>query len=124
MPPGPTADPATNPEVETGYRSDLTAVHTKSFAAATANPLATQAACEVLADGGDIPVHHTASVGVSVVVHGSVDFAVDSETIGLDVGDVLLVNGAGHSWNSEDGRRLLVGMIGAHPRIMGPSGGA
>jgi gamma-glutamyltranspeptidase/glutathione hydrolase len=41
-----------NPEVATGYRSDMTAVHTAQYAVATANPLATQAACEVLRDGG------------------------------------------------------------------------
>ncbi|MBA4024714.1 MAG: gamma-glutamyltransferase [Gordonia sp.] len=52
-PEGATEDISTNPEVATGYRSDMTAVQTKSFAAATANPLATQAACEVLAGGGD-----------------------------------------------------------------------
>ena len=40
------------PETATGYRSDMTAVHTQRYAVATANPLATQAACEVLRDGG------------------------------------------------------------------------
>ena len=40
------------PEVATGYRTDMTAVRTKSFSVVTANPLATQAACEVLRDGG------------------------------------------------------------------------
>lgn len=50
---GTTENLATDPEVATGYRSEMTAVQTKSFAAATANPLATQAACEVLSDGGD-----------------------------------------------------------------------
>lgn len=65
--------------------------------------------------GRDIPFHHTDSVDITVVVHGSVDFAVDSETIGLDVGDVVVLNGAGHSWKTEDGCRLLVGMIGARP---------
>lgn len=45
-------DISTNPEVATGYRSDMTPVRTSSFSVATANPLATQAACEVLRDGG------------------------------------------------------------------------
>ncbi|WP_207837197.1 hypothetical protein [Williamsia soli] len=62
--------------------------------------------------GRDIPFHHTDSVDISVVVDGTVDFAVDSETIGLDVGDVVVVNGAGHSWKTEVGCRLLVGMVG------------
>lgn len=45
-------DISTNPEVATGYRSDMTPVRTSSFSVATANPSATQAACEVLRDGG------------------------------------------------------------------------
>ncbi|MBF6330971.1 gamma-glutamyltransferase [Nocardia transvalensis] len=54
-PPGPAAtgtNIATNPEIATGYRSNMTAVRTRSFAVSSANPLATQAACRVLADGG------------------------------------------------------------------------
>ncbi len=43
---------AGGPEIATGYRSDMTAVHTAHYAVATANPLATQAACRVLRDGG------------------------------------------------------------------------
>jgi gamma-glutamyltranspeptidase/glutathione hydrolase len=43
---------ATNPEVATGYRKDMTPVRTTSYSVVTANPLATQAACEVLRDGG------------------------------------------------------------------------
>ena len=36
----------------TGYRAGMTPVRTKEFSVATSNPLATDAACEVLADGG------------------------------------------------------------------------
>ncbi|MEU6558363.1 gamma-glutamyltransferase [Nocardia nova] len=43
---------ATNPEIATGYRSDMTPVRTHTFAVSTANPVATRAACRVLADGG------------------------------------------------------------------------
>ena len=43
---------ATNPEVATGYRTNMTAVHTAHYAVVTANPLATQAVCEVLREGG------------------------------------------------------------------------
>lgn len=52
--PGPptSRDISTNPEVATGYRTDMTPVRTSSFSVVTANPLATQAACEVLRDGG------------------------------------------------------------------------
>nr|WP_234783697.1 gamma-glutamyltransferase family protein [Mycolicibacterium celeriflavum] len=45
-------DISTNPEVATGYRTDMTPVRTSSYSVVTANPLATQAACEVLRDGG------------------------------------------------------------------------
>ncbi|MGI5131415.1 gamma-glutamyltransferase family protein [Pseudonocardia sp. CA-107938] len=40
------------PEIATGYRSGMTTVHTRTYAVVTANPLASQAACEVLAAGG------------------------------------------------------------------------
>jgi gamma-glutamyltranspeptidase/glutathione hydrolase len=50
---GPTSeDLATDPEVATGYRKDMTAVRTSRYAVVTANPLATQEACRVLRDGG------------------------------------------------------------------------
>lgn len=45
-------DISTNPEVATGYRKDMTAVRTARYAVVTANPLATQAVCGVLRDGG------------------------------------------------------------------------
>ncbi|WP_238220739.1 gamma-glutamyltransferase family protein [Tsukamurella pulmonis] len=56
--PSATADPngprdiSTNPEGASGYRSGLPVTHTKNYAAATANPIATRAACDVLAQGG------------------------------------------------------------------------
>ncbi|MHC3002222.1 gamma-glutamyltransferase family protein [Gordonia sp. GN26] len=45
-------DIATRPEIASGYRSGMKPVRTGTYAAATANPLATRAACEVLRDGG------------------------------------------------------------------------
>ncbi|MGX7727479.1 gamma-glutamyltransferase [Rhodococcus pyridinivorans] len=45
-------DISTNPEIATGYRAGMTAVTTSSFAVSTANPASTEAACEVLRDGG------------------------------------------------------------------------
>ncbi|KQU03329.1 gamma-glutamyltransferase [Rhodococcus sp. Leaf7] len=51
-----TAEPGTGadgaPEVATGYRSGMTAVRTATYAVSTANPVSTEAACEVLRDGG------------------------------------------------------------------------
>lgn len=45
-------DLATNPEIASGYRSDMTAVRTVGYAVSTANSHATRAACEVLRAGG------------------------------------------------------------------------
>ncbi|MGB3485261.1 MAG: gamma-glutamyltransferase [Mycobacterium sp.] len=49
----PAGESDTNPEVATGYRRDMAAVHTATFAVVTANPLATEAACDVLSAGGN-----------------------------------------------------------------------
>ncbi|MEX1175106.1 MAG: gamma-glutamyltransferase family protein [Mycobacterium sp.] len=51
-PPSQTRDISAAPEIATGYRSDMTAVATRRYSVATANPLASQAACRVLQDGG------------------------------------------------------------------------
>ncbi|KAA0023544.1 gamma-glutamyltransferase [Antrihabitans cavernicola] len=54
-PPSPGSPPtnlSTNPEIATGYRTNMTPVRTASYAASTANPVSTKAACEVLRDGG------------------------------------------------------------------------
>lgn len=55
----PTADGApttrnlsTDPEIASGYRTDMTAVRTSTYAVSTANPIATEAACRVLRAGG------------------------------------------------------------------------
>lgn len=40
------------PEIATGYRSGMEPVTTQNYAVATANPLASQAACAVLLEGG------------------------------------------------------------------------
>ncbi|NMD57180.1 MULTISPECIES: gamma-glutamyltransferase [Tsukamurella] len=45
-------DISTNPEGASGYRSGLPVTHTKDYGVATANPIATKAACEVLEQGG------------------------------------------------------------------------
>ncbi|MGY0500055.1 gamma-glutamyltransferase family protein [Nocardia sp. FBN12] len=43
---------STNPEIASGYRLDMTAVRTSTYAVSTANPVATEAACRVLRAGG------------------------------------------------------------------------
>lgn len=44
---------ATNPEIATGFRSGMHPVKAEHFAVVTANPLATDAACRILLDGGN-----------------------------------------------------------------------
>lgn len=43
---------AEHPELATGYRTGMKPVRTSGFAVSTANPVATEAACKVLRDGG------------------------------------------------------------------------
>ncbi|ORW20050.1 gamma-glutamyltransferase [Mycobacterium palustre] len=50
--PSAAAPSAGSPEMATGYRSDMAVVRTAHYAVATANPLSTRAACQVLRDGG------------------------------------------------------------------------
>ncbi|MFC9963246.1 gamma-glutamyltransferase family protein [Nocardia ignorata] len=52
-PTGPTTQNlSTNPEIASGYRSDMSPVRTSTYAVSTANPIATEAACRVLRAGG------------------------------------------------------------------------
>lgn len=48
-----TGDIGQSPEIGTGYREGLKAVESTDYAVATANPLASQLACEILANGGN-----------------------------------------------------------------------
>ena len=90
---------ATNPEVATGYRKDMTAVHTAHYAVATANPLATQAACGVLRDGGtaaDALVTAQAMLGL-----------VEPQSSGIGGGGFLLYYDAqSNSVQAYDGREV------------------
>ncbi|WP_137147534.1 gamma-glutamyltransferase family protein [Mycolicibacterium sp. CR10] len=92
-------DTSAAPEAATGYRKDMTAVHTARFAVATANPLATQAACEVLRDGGtaaDALVSAQAVLGL-----------VEPQSSGLGGGGFLLYyNAASGSVQAYDGREV------------------
>jgi gamma-glutamyltranspeptidase/glutathione hydrolase len=87
------------PEVGTGYRKDMTAVHTAHYAVATANPLATQAACQVLKDGGtaaDALVAAQAMLGL-----------VEPQSSGIGGGGFLLYYDAGaNSVQAYDGREI------------------
>ncbi|WP_233148027.1 gamma-glutamyltransferase family protein [Mycobacterium sp. IS-836] len=73
---------AKNPEIASGYRSDMTVVQTAHYAVATANPLATQAACRVLRDG--------ATAADALVVAQAVLGLVEPQSSGLGGGGFVL----------------------------------
>ena len=88
---------STNPEVATGYRKDMTVVHTAHYAVATANPLATRAACEVLKDGG--------TAADALVTAQAVLGLVEPQSSGIGGGGFLLYYDAqANSVQAYDGR--------------------
>lgn len=90
---------ATNPEVATGYRRDMTVVQTTHYAVATANPLATQAACRVLRDRG--------TAADALVVAQAVLGLVEPQSSGLGGGGFVLYYDAGTgSVQAYDGREV------------------
>jgi gamma-glutamyltranspeptidase/glutathione hydrolase len=90
---------STNPEVATGYRKDMMAVRTRTYAVVTANPLATQAACKVLEAGGtaaDALVTAQAMLGL-----------VEPQSSGIGGGGFLLYyDAAAGSIQAYDGREV------------------
>ena len=92
-------DIATNPEVATGYRKDMTAVRTAHYAVVTANPLATQAACGVLRDGG--------TAADALVTAQAVLGLVEPQASGIGGGGFLLYfDAASGSVQAYDGREV------------------
>lgn len=90
---------ATNPEVAAGYRKDMTAVRTSSYSVATANPLATQAACEILRDGG--------TAADALVTAQMVLGLVEPQSSGVGGGGFLLYyDAAAGSVEAYDGREV------------------
>lgn len=90
-------DTSSDPETATGYRKDMAAVHTTRFAVATANPLATQAACEVLQRGG--------TAADALVTAQAVLGLVEPQSSGLGGGGFLLYyDAATGSVQAYDGR--------------------
>src|SRR5918994_401165 len=89
----------TKPEVATGYRKDMTAVHTAKYAVATANPLATQKACEVLKNGG--------TAADALVTAQAVLGLVEPQSSGIGGGGFLLYfDAAANSVQAYDGREV------------------
>ncbi|MFI7193934.1 gamma-glutamyltransferase [Nocardia nova] len=90
---------ATNPEIATGYRSGMTPVRTHTFAVSTANPLATHAACEVLAGGG--------TAADALIAAQTVLGLVEPQASGIGGGAFLLYyDAAAGSVDAYDGREV------------------
>jgi gamma-glutamyltranspeptidase/glutathione hydrolase len=82
----PSGDPS-DPEVASGYRTDMAAVRTATYAVVTANPLATRAACDVLRDGG--------TAADALVAAQAVLGLVEPQSSGIGGGGFLLYYDAG-----------------------------
>ncbi|SNT17800.1 gamma-glutamyltransferase [Rhodococcoides kyotonense] len=80
-------DISTNPEIATGYRSDMTPVDTRDYAVSTANPISTEAACEVLRDGG--------TAADALIVAQTVLGLVEPQSSGIGGGAFLMYYDAG-----------------------------
>jgi gamma-glutamyltranspeptidase / glutathione hydrolase len=88
---------STNPEVATGYRRDMTVTQTTHYAVATANPLASRAACGVLRNGG--------SAADALVAAQAVLGLVEPQASGVGGGGFLLYYDAhSRSVQAYDGR--------------------
>jgi len=92
-------DISSAPETATGYRTNMTAVHTRHFAVATANPLATQAACRILDDGG--------TAADAIVAAQAVLGLVEPQSSGVGGGGFLVYyDAASGSVDAYDGREV------------------
>ncbi len=90
---------STNPEVATGYRTDMTAVRTSTYAVVTANPLATQEACIVLNTGG--------TAADALITAQAVLGLVEPQSSGIGGGGFLLYyDAAANSVQAYDGREV------------------
>ncbi|MRH87414.1 gamma-glutamyltransferase [Nocardia sp. SYP-A9097] len=86
-----------HPEIATGYRTGMKPVHTKTFAVSTANPVATEAACKVLRDGG--------TAADALIVAQTVLGLVEPQASGIGGGAFLLYyDAAGKQIDAYDGR--------------------
>ncbi|MEU6586673.1 gamma-glutamyltransferase family protein [Nocardia sp. NPDC046763] len=75
-------DLALHPEIATGYRTGMKPVRTGTFAVSTANPVATEAACRTLRDGG--------TAADALVVAQTVLGLVEPQATGIGGGAFLL----------------------------------
>lgn len=93
----PPRDLSTDPETASGYRTNMLAVKSHSFAVATANPVATLAACQLLRDGG--------TAADALIVAQTVLGLVEPQSSGLGGGAFALYYDAGtKTIDAYDGR--------------------
>ena len=67
---------------------------------------------------GVAPLHHrTNSVDYAIVLSGSIELELDTRTVRLDTGDVLVQRGTIHNWinNGTEPCVMAYVLIGAHP---------
>ncbi|WP_024805410.1 gamma-glutamyltransferase [Nocardia sp. BMG51109] len=92
-------DLATNPEIASGYRDGMQPVRTGTYSVSAANPLATQAACRVLADGG--------TAADALVAAQMVLGLVEPQASGIGGGAFLMYyDAASRSVDAYDGREV------------------
>ena len=97
--PNGTPAPKTSAAPATGYRKDMTAVRTAHYAVVTANPLATQAACEVL--------NHAGTAADALVTAQAVLGLVEPQSSGIGGGGFLVYyDAATGSVQAYDGREV------------------
>ncbi|WP_084522518.1 gamma-glutamyltransferase family protein [Nocardia inohanensis] len=86
-----------HPEIASGYRTGMKPVHTTNFAVSTANPIATEAACRVLRDGG--------TAADALIVAQTVLGLVEPQASGIGGGAFLLYyDAAAKTLDAYDGR--------------------
>ncbi|GAA5053756.1 gamma-glutamyltransferase family protein [Nocardia callitridis] len=96
---GATQDISTNPEIGSGYRTDMRPVRTHSYAVSTANPTSTEAACAVLREGG--------TAADALIAAQTVLGLVEPQASGLGGGSFLLYyDAASKSVDAYDGREV------------------
>jgi gamma-glutamyltranspeptidase/glutathione hydrolase len=92
-------DIATNPEIGTGYRTGMTPVRTRTYMVSAANPIATRAACRVLASGG--------TAADALIAAQMVLGLVEPQATGIGGGAFMLYyNAATKTVDAYDGREI------------------
>jgi quercetin dioxygenase-like cupin family protein len=66
--------------------------------------------------GFEVPIHHTDTVDVGVLLDGSIELVLDDGVHLLEAGDCFVINGDDHSWRvSPGGCRICATSVGTSP---------